>query len=111
MKVNFMIAAVTAAAVVAVGFAATPAEAAKRKPVAASRAGVNVSYRAGPRTRVYVTRRSWLDAGTEVVPGERKFTDYAFPLSPSLADSNDFRGGFRRQVLPDPWDLPNYPKY
>lgn len=110
MKVKFAIAAVTAAAVVAAGLAATPAEAAKRKP-AVSRAGVNVSYRAGPRTKIYVTRRSWLDAGTEVVPGERKFTDYAFPLSPSLADSNDFRGGFRRQVLPDPWDLPNYPKY
>jgi len=25
-----------------------------------------------------VTKRSWLDAGTEVLPGERKFTDYAF---------------------------------
>lgn len=38
----------------------------------------NYSYKSG-RTRVYITRRSWLDAGTEVVPGERKFTDYAFP--------------------------------
>ena len=30
-------------------------------------------------TRIYVTKRSWLDAGTEVLPGERKFQDYAFP--------------------------------
>ena len=31
------------------------------------------------RTRVTVRPRSFLDGGTEVVPGERKFTDYAFP--------------------------------
>jgi len=35
-------------------------------------------------TRVYVTTRSWLDAGTEVLPGDRKFTDYAFPPSRSF---------------------------
>ena len=40
--------------------------------------GPNVVYQQGA-TRIYVTRRSWLDAGTEVLPGERKFTDYAFP--------------------------------
>ena len=34
-----------------------------------------------PRARVTVAPRSFLDAGTEVVPGERKFTDYAFPPS------------------------------
>ena len=38
---------------------------------------VNYSYMSGPHTRVYVTKRSWLDAGTEVNPGDRKFTDYA----------------------------------
>jgi hypothetical protein len=32
-----------------------------------------------PRARVTVAPRSFLDAGTEVRPGERKFTDYAFP--------------------------------
>ena len=40
--------------------------------------GPNRSYQQG-RTRVYVTTRSWLDAGTEVLPGDRKFQDYAFP--------------------------------
>ena len=30
-------------------------------------------------TRVVVTKRSYLDAGTEVKPGERHFTDYVFP--------------------------------
>ena len=34
-----------------------------------------------PRSRIVVAPRSFLDAGTEVRPGERKFTDYAFPPS------------------------------
>jgi hypothetical protein len=34
---------------------------------------------ARPRARVVVAPRSFLDAGTEVKPGDRKFTDYAFP--------------------------------
>ena len=33
----------------------------------------------GPRARITVEPRSFLDAGTEVLPGERKFTDYALP--------------------------------
>ena len=32
-----------------------------------------------PTTRVIVTKRSYLDAGTEVKPGERHFTDYVYP--------------------------------
>jgi len=44
-----------------------------------SESGPNRSYQQGPRTRVFVTTRSWLDAGTEVLPGDRKFQDYAFP--------------------------------
>jgi hypothetical protein len=32
-----------------------------------------------PRARIVVAPRSFLDAGTEVKPGERKFTDYAYP--------------------------------
>src|SRR5690242_8623473 len=31
------------------------------------------------RTRITVRPRSYLDAGTEVVPGERKFTGYVSP--------------------------------
>src|SRR5690349_2860834 len=41
--------------------------------------GPNRSYPSGPHTRIYVSKRSWLDGGTEVLPGERKFTDYALP--------------------------------
>jgi hypothetical protein len=50
--------------------------------------GPNVSYQQGPHTRVYVTKRSWLDAGVEVLPGDRKFTDYAFPQSRSFGNEN-----------------------
>ena len=31
------------------------------------------------RTKITVRPRSYLDGGTEVIPGERKFTDYANP--------------------------------
>ena len=31
------------------------------------------------RTRITVKPRSYLDGGTEVLPGERKFTDYVYP--------------------------------
>ena len=31
------------------------------------------------RTRLVVQRRSYLDGGTEVLPGQRKFTDYVNP--------------------------------
>jgi len=77
-----------AIALVAVGFDAgaqtqptPPKQAAKRqlddrgRPYYGPR-GPNVVYQQGPHTRIYVTTRSWLDAGTEVLPGDRKFLDY-----------------------------------
>jgi hypothetical protein len=72
-------------------------------------AGPNVSYRSGPHTRIYVTRRSWLDAGTEVLPGDRKFTDYAFPPGYSFARENNNRP-LDRQPLNPPSDLGGYPQ-
>ena len=67
--------------VAASGLGTTDAMAApKKKHVAAvtDNRGPNYSYQSGPRTRVFISRRSWLDGGTEVLPGERKFTDYAY---------------------------------
>ncbi len=68
-----------ASAVVAVSFDITPASA-QSKPRYDDRGrpyygptGPNVSYQQGPRTRIYVTKRSWLDAGTEVLPGDPSF--------------------------------------
>jgi len=69
--------------------------------------GPNASYRSGPRTRVYITKRSWLDGGTEVLPGDRKFTDYAFPPGYSFARQNGNRA-LDRQPLNPPFDLGGY---
>jgi hypothetical protein len=73
--------------------------------------GPNVVYQQGPRTRIYVTKRSWLDGGTEVNPGDRKFTDYAFPPAlgyPSFARENNNRP-IDRQPLSTPADIGGYP--
>src|SRR5438132_11987020 len=65
-----------------------------------------------PRARVTVAPRSFLDAGTEVLPGERKFTDYAFPVGPysmplSVVQSTGRRLGWHQSPLPGPFDLPS----
>jgi hypothetical protein len=73
--------------------------------------GPNVVYQRGP-TRIYVTKRSWLDAGTEVLPGERKFLDYAYPPAigyPSFARENLNRP-IDRQPLSTPADVGGYPQ-
>jgi hypothetical protein len=75
-------------------------------------AGPNVSYQQGPHTRVYVTKRSWLDAGVEVLPGDRKFSDYAFPPAigvQSFARENNNRP-IDRQPLNPPADMGGYPQ-
>ena len=74
--------------------------------------GPNRSYQQGPNTRVYITTRSWLDAGTEVLPGDRKFTDYAFPSPygyPDFARENNNRP-IDRQPLNPPSDLGGFPR-
>jgi hypothetical protein len=74
--------------------------------------GPNRVYQQGPNTRVYVTTRSWLDAGTEVLPGDRKFQDYAFPPElgyPSFARENLNRP-IDRQPLNPPSDMGGYPQ-
>src|SRR5919108_6455163 len=69
------------AVIAAMAIAAAPAEAqTKKKPyVYTTQADPKVNR---PRARVTVAPRSFLDAGTEVLPGDRKFTDYAFPPGP-----------------------------
>lgn len=106
-----------AAAVITIGVA-TPADAqtqTKRKQVTVDNGrfnygprGPNVSYQQGPRTRVYISPRSWLGAGTEVLPGDRKFTDYAYPPGRSFGLENQNRP-IDRQPLYSDWDLGGYP--
>jgi hypothetical protein len=74
--------------------------------------GPNRVIQQGPNTRVYITTRSWLDAGTEVLPGDRKFQDYAFPPEigyPTFARENRQRP-IDRQPLNPPSDLGGYPQ-
>ena len=65
------------------------------------------------RTRITVRPRSFLDGGTEVVPGERKFTDYAYP--PTYMNASPSAGwdptGVHRSPLPMPFQLPGYNPY
>jgi hypothetical protein len=108
-----------AAAVVAAGFVAAPASAQTKRqqqydnngrPYYGAN-GPNRSYQQGPHTRVYITTRSWLDAGTEVLPGDRKFMDYAFPPAigyPDFARENKNRP-IDRQPLNPPSDLGGEP--
>ena len=65
------------------------------------------------RTRITVKPRSYLDGGTEVLPGERKFTDYIYPptyMSASPAAAWD-PTGIHRYPLPMPFELPGYNPY
>jgi hypothetical protein len=113
-----------ATALVAVGFDMTPASAQTKRqfdergrPYYGAN-GPNVSYMQGPHTRIYVTKRSWLDAGTEVLPGDRKFTDYANPPElgyPSFGRENNNRPIDRQPLNPPSdfggWYPKNFPLY
>lgn len=105
--------ALAAAALLTVGLGASEANAQQTRNSVLSRNQVspNVQYQQGPRTRIYVTKRSWLDLGTEVQPGDRKYTDYAVPPGYTQNTIDQITGRpWSRQPLVDPWDLPGYPK-
>src|SRR6267142_2193031 len=95
------------AAIAAVALASAPVDAAQKKRVVATQSdGQVVPTR--PRARVTVQQRSFLDAGTEVLPGERKFNDYAFPPYYSPTGIIDNKAGHHRSPLPGPFELPGY---
>ncbi len=99
LKISAMIASGFVAG--AIGLAAAPAEAQTKKPAAAPVAAgtryVIIDEDRRTRTKVIVQRRSYLDAGTEVRPGERKFTDYVYPPGYSVTSAIDrtVTGGYR----------------
>jgi len=63
------------------------------------------------RTRVTVSRqRSFLDPGTEVIPGSQNYTNYALPPLGGPDRSYDPTGA-RRFPLPDSYELPGYSRY
>src|ERR1700732_4981677 len=69
--------------------------------------GPNVVYQQGPHTRIYVTKRSWLYAGVEVLPGDRKFLDYALPSEYGYPDfgRENLNRPIDRQPLNPPSDM------
>jgi hypothetical protein len=76
----------------------------KKKKAVTNHSRVVASKR--PRTRVRVQNRSFLDIGTEVLPGERKFTDYAIPPGYSPTAVIDNTAFSHRSPLPGAFDLP-----
>jgi hypothetical protein len=59
-----------------------------------------------PRSRVVVVPRSFLNAGTKVLPGERKFLDYAFPpthVALDVVSNTGGRVGWHNSPLPGPF--------
>lgn len=103
-------AAVLSGLVAASVFAAVPAVAQTTKRVTVTTATgtrqVVVDESRRTRARVIVQRRSFLDAGTEVLPGERKYTDYVYPPGYSPTSVIDNTGAGSRSPLPGPFDLP-----
>ena len=86
----------------------------RRGPDPASREEIHLHTRKADRAAARAsscTPRSFLDAGTEVQPGERKFTDYAFPPS-NVEHSGRLAaviniGGRRRLATPNrSWRVP-----
>ena len=64
------------------------------------------------RTRIILQRRSFLDAGTEVRPGERKYSDYAIPPGYSAIETVvGQEHGYTRQPLNGYYDVPNNPRF
>jgi hypothetical protein len=114
MKTTICAALICAAAVALTSVAVTPADAQtqnqKQKRQAAKKklGPVPVSMAPPPRARITVQRRTYLDAGTHVIPGDRKFMDYAIPPGYSPTAVIDNRAGvyIDQTALPGPFTLP-----
>jgi hypothetical protein len=81
-------------------------EAAAPRPVAPEVARARAASTKRARSRVVVVPRSFLDAGTEVLPGERKFLDYAFPPTHTPMETVQNTGGrvgWHNSPLPGPF--------
>ena len=108
------LAALSAAAALVVAVAAVPADAAKKKRVAARDVTerITVIDESGRvRTRVTVRPRSYLDPGKESLPFDQHYHDYA--TSPGVPvglvyDRNDFKSSWSRNPLPGAWDVPGW---
>jgi len=107
------ISAIAAGIVVAVLSATPEAQAQSRQYVRGDSTVIYYTDEFGRRrTRIILQKRSFLDAGTEVKPGERKFTDYAIPPGYSAIETVLGPGkGYDRQPFNGPFDVPYNPRY
>jgi hypothetical protein len=106
MRLKIWTAGLSAAAI-AMALVSQPAEAQTQSQKKKQTASNQTRVATAPRARIRVERRSFLDLGTEALPGERKYMDYAFPPGYSVLGSALGPGrDFRRQPLLDPWDVP-----
>ena len=103
-------AGVCAALVAGMAFAVSPADAQTRYYYSNGKTRVATTQR--PRARVTVAPRSFLDAGTEVKPGDRKFLDYAFPpgvaagYATGVVTNTGGKVGWDRSPMMNPSELP-----
>lgn len=102
---------VSTAVVVTFALAAS-AEAAKRSPAGQQAGPVQRTiYRytddsGRRRTKIIVQRRSYLDAGTTVLPGQRKYSDYATqPFRDPFDALGPGRGAFERNPIYPRWEF------
>jgi hypothetical protein len=112
MRAASVIALSLAAATIAA--LASPAEAQRRRVYRDQTERITIIDENGrTRTRITVKPRSYLDGGTEVLPGERKFMDYAqAPTYGWLAPTSSWDpNGTHRFPLPMPGELPGYSPY
>jgi hypothetical protein len=107
MGLKIWAAGLCAVGIATMAFTAPPASAAPKKKTITSQSQVVVASR--NRSRIRVAPRSFLDGGTEVLPGERKFTDYAFPAGRLGEPLSQIQGtAFNRETaLPGPFYLPS----
>ena len=115
MNIKGYAAGLCVAAIAATAMAVPAAEAQTRKKqyVYTTTTTTRAASARSPRARVTVAPRSFLDAGTEVRPGDRKFTDYAFPpgnagIGISAVTNTGGKVGWDRSPMMQPFQLPGY---
>jgi hypothetical protein len=95
----------------ALGVLAVPAEAAPRHRVTTGAGHTVVITRdenGRTRTRIIIQKRSYLDPGTETIPGERSDHEYAFlPGQRGIDVQDNTPFGANQTALPGPFTLPS----
>lgn len=76
--------------------------------LAATAYEADAQTRRDQRPRVYIKKRSYLDAGTVVSPGSKNYHDHIFTRSYLYSTLAPDPSGHSRWPLPGQFELPNY---